>query len=62
MVKEKFDEAKVCLNQAYDVLSQIHGKNNPEVATILNNLAVVCTNVCKTLCKPIITIKNLIIF
>lgn len=46
MVQEKFDDAKVCLTQAYDVHCQIHGKNNPEVATLLNNLAVVCTNVC----------------
>lgn len=46
MVQEKFDEAKVCLTQAYDVHCQIHGNKNPEVATLLNNLAVVCTNVC----------------
>ncbi|XP_037051738.1 tetratricopeptide repeat protein 19 homolog, mitochondrial [Bradysia coprophila] len=44
MLQGKFDEAKICLTQAFDVHCQIHGKNNPEVATLLNNLAVVCTS------------------
>ncbi|KAJ6645803.1 Tetratricopeptide repeat protein 19 like, mitochondrial [Pseudolycoriella hygida] len=44
MTLGKYDEAKVCLSQAYDVYSQLNGRNNPEVATLLNNLGVVCTN------------------
>lgn len=38
-------EAKGHFAEALDIYTQIHGKNNPEVVSLLNNLAVVCTNV-----------------
>lgn len=40
-----YAEAKVNFSDALDIYTQIHGKNNPEVVSLLNNLAVVCTNV-----------------
>lgn len=40
-----YAEAKVNFADALDIYTQIHGKNNPEVVSLLNNLAVVCTNV-----------------
>lgn len=41
----RFAEAKNNFVAALDVYTHIHGRDNPEVVSLLNNLAVVCTNV-----------------
>lgn len=41
----KYLEAKYCFTEAYDIYTQIHGRNSTEVILLLNNLGVVCTNV-----------------
>lgn len=50
----KFEEARKCLLEAYNVFVEIHGKVNEEAVTMLNNLSVACSNVgspCKTILK-----------
>ena len=41
----KFEEAKECFQEAYDVYTKIHGKLTEEGLMILNNLSVACSNV-----------------
>lgn len=43
--REDFAAARIRLNTSYDVYTQVHGKNDSHVVDMLNNLAVVCTNV-----------------
>lgn len=40
-----YAQAKEYFMIALDIYTQIHGRINPEVVSLLNNLAVVCTNV-----------------
>ncbi|XP_023305603.2 tetratricopeptide repeat protein 19 homolog, mitochondrial [Lucilia cuprina] len=44
MKEHNFRQAKQCFKDAYDCFTQIHGTDNEEALTILNNLSVVCTN------------------
>lgn len=45
MQLNRFDEAKRNFVDSLAVYTEIHGRNDPEVVSLLNNLAVVCTNV-----------------
>lgn len=43
---QRFTEAKKHLSEALALYAEIHGREQPEVVAMLNNLAVVCTHVC----------------
>lgn len=45
MITNRFVEARKLFTDAFNTYSQIHGKNNPDVADLLNNLAVACLSV-----------------
>lgn len=43
--KLDFPKARDLLKNAYEIYTDVHEKENPEVVDLLNNLAVACTNV-----------------
>ncbi|KAM7354543.1 tetratricopeptide repeat domain 19 isoform 2-T3 [Cochliomyia hominivorax] len=52
LMKEKnFKHAEKCFKDAYECFKQIHGSDNSEAVTLLNDLGVVCTNLCPSVCS-----------